>query len=197
MAEAALKKLRNGKVSVTLSANGHDVIRIPDQNISPYRPNSDRERAWNVVRLMDGLTVNQAHEILTNLEPGIQGRVGRPIGWVVDAVNYGYAAIEKGEKPQLKGTKVCPAPSCEKEFQGNGWDGIDSHWKANHTNICSYKTFWEMLKRIEAGAQPGSRRVAVTHQCEYCGQDFSGVRQARFCSDKCRYDAANERRRAE
>lgn len=50
-------------------------------------------RAWQVVSLMDGLTVEKGHEILKALEPNIQGKVGRPIGWIADAIDYGLAEI--------------------------------------------------------------------------------------------------------
>ncbi len=29
--------------------------------------------------------------------------------------------------------KVCP--ECGHVFQGNGWDGIDAHWRAKHEGI--------------------------------------------------------------
>ena len=96
MTNVNMKKPPRGRLSITLSSNGDDVVRIPDPGIAPYRAGSAREKAWNVVKLMDGLSVREAHEILMKLEPGIQGKVGRPLGWVVDAVNYGYATIEKG-----------------------------------------------------------------------------------------------------
>ena len=43
---------------------------------------------------MDGLTVAKAHEILEALEPGIQGKVGRPLGWVQDAIDQDVVEIE-------------------------------------------------------------------------------------------------------
>jgi hypothetical protein len=39
--------------------------------------------------------------------------------------------------------KVCP--SCGHVFQGNGWDGIDAHWRARHESEMPYKTFWATL----------------------------------------------------
>lgn len=85
----------DGKVSLTLAANGSDIIRIPDPGGQPYREGSQRELAWCVIRLMDGLTVAHAHQILEALEPNIQGRVGRPIGWLCDAVDLGHAEIHQ------------------------------------------------------------------------------------------------------
>ena len=86
---------RDGRVSLTLSANQTDTIRIPDPNIMPYRPGSQREKAWCVVRLMDGLTISEGHRILELLEPGIQGVVGRPLGWIANAVTDEYVEIHR------------------------------------------------------------------------------------------------------
>ena len=36
-------------------------------------------------------------------------------------------------------------PICNHVFQGNGWDGIDAHWKAKHGDKMSYETFWSSL----------------------------------------------------
>jgi len=196
MSKVTLKTRLDGKVSLTLATNGHDIIRIPDPSITPYSVGSQRARAWQIVSLMDGLTVQQGNDILGKLEFNIQRANGRPLGWIADSVSNGYAEIHVGEKPSRKRTKVCPAPGCGKEFQGNGWDGIDAHWKAKHREVCSYRDFWEMLQNIEANAQPARQRTIVVHKCEKCGETFNGVLQARFCSDKCRYDAANERRRS-
>ncbi len=41
------------------------------------------------------------------------------------------------------GPRVCP--ECRHVFQGNGWDGIDSHWRARHEAIVSYGSFWDSL----------------------------------------------------
>ena len=51
----------------------------------------------------------------------------------------------KGEA-QSAPKKVCP--ECGHEFQGNGWDGIDAHWRAHHEkNIMPYSEAWPIIKR--------------------------------------------------
>ena len=40
--------------------------------------------------------------------------------------------------------KVCP--ECGREFQGNGLDGIDAHWRANHHKLMSYKQAWPLIQ---------------------------------------------------
>lgn len=42
------------------------------------------------------------------------------------------------------GRKVCPV--CGHVFQGNGWDGIDAHWRARHEAVMPYEEAWPLLK---------------------------------------------------
>ena len=39
--------------------------------------------------------------------------------------------------------KVCPI--CRYVFQGNGWDGIDAHWRSKHEDVMPYEDFWNSL----------------------------------------------------
>jgi hypothetical protein len=52
---------------------------------------------------------------------------------------------------ERKESKVCPG--CDHEFQGNGWDGIDAHWRAKHEHIMPYGVAWPL---IEAGRYKGN-----------------------------------------
>ena len=49
--------------------------------------------------------------------------------------------MSKGEQRERK---VCP--ECGHEFRGNGWDGIDAHWRSKHEAIMPYEEAWPMLK---------------------------------------------------
>ena len=49
--------------------------------------------------------------------------------------------------------KICP--ECQHVFQGNGWDGIDAHWKAKHQAVMPYKEAWPL---IQAGTYTGAKR---------------------------------------
>jgi hypothetical protein len=40
--------------------------------------------------------------------------------------------------------KVCPV--CDHHFRGNGWDGIDAHWRSKHEDIMPYEDAWPMLR---------------------------------------------------
>jgi hypothetical protein len=40
--------------------------------------------------------------------------------------------------------KACP--ECGHVFQGNGWDGIDAHWRAVHEKVMPYEKAWPLIK---------------------------------------------------
>lgn len=40
--------------------------------------------------------------------------------------------------------KVCPV--CRHEFRGNGWDGIDAHWRRKHEQIMPYEQARPMIQ---------------------------------------------------
>jgi hypothetical protein len=91
--KVSLSSRDDGKASLTLTAHSKFVIRVVEPGAAPYQAGSNRARAWGVVSLMDGLTVEQAHQILELLEPNIQGKVGRPLGWVVDAIDRNLVEV--------------------------------------------------------------------------------------------------------
>lgn len=39
--------------------------------------------------------------------------------------------------------RICPI--CNHQFLGNGWDGIDAHWRAKHEGLMSYEQFRDSL----------------------------------------------------
>lgn len=66
--------------------------------------------------------------------------------------------------------KQCP--ECGHKFKGNGWDGIDAHWRAKHEHIMRYEEAWPLLKSglyksssdklIVAGREFNSRLIIGT-----------------------------------
>lgn len=48
--------------------------------------------------------------------------------------------------------RVCPA--CGHVFQGNGWDGIDAHWRSRHRPVMSYGQFWSTMCEEHRGGPP-------------------------------------------
>lgn len=53
-----------------------------------------------------------------------------------------------------KRKKICPI--CGHEFQGNGWDGTDAHWRARHEDLCSYEAAWEIILGMETAKEVSS-----------------------------------------
>ena len=40
-------------------------------------------------------------------------------------------------------------PQCDYEFKGNGWDGIDAHWRSKHEDIMTYEKFREFIRIVD------------------------------------------------
>ena len=40
--------------------------------------------------------------------------------------------------------KQCPI--CGHIFKGNGWDGIDAHWRSKHEDVMPYEEAWPHIK---------------------------------------------------
>lgn len=49
----------------------------------------------------------------------------------------------------IQGLRVCPL--CGHGFQGNGWDGIDAHWRAHHEDVMPYPQFWQSMCAAHRG----------------------------------------------
>lgn len=51
----------------------------------------------------------------------------------------------------------CICPECGYRFRGNGWDGIDAHWRSKHELVMTYAKAWPLIK---AGAyQPSNKSL--------------------------------------
>ena len=86
----------------------------------------------------------------------IAGIVGKsPALLVQDAVlrliedNARIAKSIGSDAPQ----KICP--ECGHGFRGNGWDGIDAHWRKNHESVLPYELAWPL---IQAGKYDSAER---------------------------------------
>ena len=40
--------------------------------------------------------------------------------------------------------KLCP--ECGHRFRGNGWDGIDAHWRSRHEGVLPYEFAWPLIQ---------------------------------------------------
>jgi len=56
-----------------------------------------------------------------------------------------HEAMRKKKSTAAAGSKkTCPA--CGHIFAGNGWDGIDAHWRSKHNAEMAYETAWPLIK---------------------------------------------------
>ena len=51
---------------------------------------------------------------------------------------------DQGAQKLDLGKKVFP--ECGHVFKGNGWDGIDAHWRAKHEDFMPYDEAWPLLR---------------------------------------------------
>jgi Zn finger protein HypA/HybF involved in hydrogenase expression len=57
-----------------------------------------------------------------------------------------------------QGQRICPL--CGHKFRGNGWDGVDAHWRSQHRDIMTYEQFWHSLcEEHRDGAARGDSRA--------------------------------------
>jgi hypothetical protein len=61
---------------------------------------------------------------------------------------------------KLKPANVCP--ECGHQFRGNGFDGIDAHWRANHEHRMPYRVAWPLI-------QSGTYRRRTGSIKDFCG----------------------------
>jgi hypothetical protein len=79
----------------------------------------------------------RALQVAVPVNARIPLRTPSPVSGSVDACQCCAASIP------VTGGRVCPM--CGHEFRGNGWDGIDVHWKARHESVMAYSDFWGTL----------------------------------------------------
>jgi hypothetical protein len=53
-------------------------------------------------------------------------------------------------------SKICPEG--DHVFRGNGWDGIDAHWRAKHEHIMSYEKAWPLIQSGEYARKPAKQK---------------------------------------
>jgi rubrerythrin len=60
-------------------------------------------------------------------------------------------ALAKRDGKLLFGEEKKVCPECGHVFQGNGWDGIDAHWRAKHEDVMPYEEAWPLLRTCSYG----------------------------------------------
>jgi hypothetical protein len=69
------------------------------------------------------------------------------------------------EKPAVQ--NICP--ECGRRFKGNGFDGIDAHWRAKHEHIMPYSKAWPLIR---SGTYP--RRTGSSEHFSGCLETKDG-----------------------
>lgn len=72
----------------------------------------------------------------------------------------------------------CVCPECGHAFQGNGWDGIDAHWKAKHGKVMPYEDAWPLIKAGTYDTRSQAEKFAAAAREHGTDQDeeaFKGV----------------------
>ena len=46
---------------------------------------------------------------------------------------------------KVAGHKLNVCPECDHVFQGDGWVGIDAHWKSKHEHVMPYAEAWPLI----------------------------------------------------
>ena len=65
--------------------------------------------------------------------------LGQRLRMKIDKYNQGQCYCCEKNVP-LNRPRLCP--ECGHGFQGNGWDGIDAHWRSKHEDVMPYEKFW-------------------------------------------------------
>jgi hypothetical protein len=104
------------------------------------------ERAKQFARKLNGIEKCKAHVLygrnIGNARKGDRSIVVSPAKAPV-SVQFSYTATTAAERTG-KAKNVCP--ECGHQFKGNGFDGIDAHWRSKHEKIMPYKEAWPLVK---------------------------------------------------
>jgi len=63
-----------------------------------------------------------------------------PVSTAVEWVRMDQNSNDLASKPD------CVCPECGHRFRGNGFDGIDAHWRAKHEAVMPYSEAWPLIK---------------------------------------------------
>jgi hypothetical protein len=122
-------------VSVARSVEAEAVLRQALMEIAPKCPERLRTALREEQALPSTTTSNiQAPALMGTAAPlpAIQSRIAQP------------PRITGGG---VKVPNICP--ECGHQFKGNGFDGIDAHWRARHEIVMPYRQAWPLIRSGE------------------------------------------------
>lgn len=104
------------------------------------------ERAKQFARKLNGIEKCKADVVygrsIWNARKGDRSIVVSPAKAPV-SVQFSDTATTAADRSS-KANNVCP--ECGHQFKGNGFDGIDAHWRSKHEKIMPYKEAWPLVK---------------------------------------------------
>jgi hypothetical protein len=87
--------------------------------------------------------VTTSSKFLFNARPGSKARERGAL----DVAEFKQIARQVWPEPQHgidQPRHTCP--ECGHQFKGNGFDGIDAHWRARHNGVMTYEEAWPLTK---------------------------------------------------
>jgi hypothetical protein len=125
---------------------------------NPQQMERDGEACGNLVRL--GLIVTE-YDLSSRDETHRYGGITAHIPTkpkLIERDTLSDVAIRfmKACRDPQKTTHAKSCPECGHHFQGNGWDGIDAHWRAHHDHIMRYEEAWPLIQsgRYKRDSEP-------------------------------------------
>jgi hypothetical protein len=104
---------------------------------------------WFTILDADDVVAERTREFALRLKQ-VEKCMARVQEAPIKVANSAIAVLNKRRKGEDQITasgvveNVCP--ECGHQFKGNGFDGIDAHWRAKHEGVMSYKDAWPLIK---------------------------------------------------
>ena len=165
--DAYMRKVLEQLAALSVSPDSPCIIFLdPDTGLEPPKAKpglqhvleSELTEIWNVMRGNDVLVFYQHGPLVAKgaswIEPkqrqfecalGLsKGAAKMARGKVATDVVFFFAQKSPATDRTKTVQNVCP--ECDHKFKGNGFDGIDAHWRARHEHIMPYKEAWLLIK---------------------------------------------------
>jgi len=68
--------------------------------------------------------------------------------------NFTFQIEDQQMKTRFSTMEKKECPECNHIFQGNGFDGIDAHWRSKHEHLMPYEKAWPLIRIGKWSAHP-------------------------------------------
>jgi len=135
------------RIQIKGSAYGEDAK--PGQRISRIKADAPCDKVLLV--LLDNATLEPremweapfSSVALLLARPGSKARERGALG-VSEFKQIARRAWPEVQQVEERVRNICP--ECSHSFKGNGFDGIDAHWRAKHNDVMTYEEAWPLIK---------------------------------------------------